>query len=200
MAFKPSYESKYIGSLEIKSNLSKSVKVEIGPPRRAEIGEYPIKVFAKCSQGEAERELTVVLTGTHKLSCRTVNDVLSLAARKGEQANVSIYVVNEGSAPQQEITFTSFKPENWEVEFEPERVEGIEPGGMAQVEITITPAAEALVGDYSVAVSARGEDADDDIEFRVTVKAATLWAWIGVGIIMVVIVGLAVMFKVLGRR
>jgi len=200
VAFKPSYESKYIGSLEIKANLSKSVKVEISPPSDAPIGEHPITVYAACAKGEASKELTVVLTGSHEISCRTTNDVLSLTGRRGEQSTVSIYVINKGSAPQDEITFTSFKPENWEVEFEPDTVVGLPPGELKQVEVKITPAPEALVGDYSVAVAARGEDAKDDIEFRVTVKAPTLWAWVGVGIIIAVIVGLAVMFKALGRR
>jgi len=200
VSFKPAYENKYIGSLQIKSNLSQSVDVEVSPAPKAEIGEYPIKVFAKSSQGEAEKELTVILTGTHKIACRTLSGVLSLTAHKGEKANISMYVINEGSAPQKEITFTSFKPENWEVEFEPETVEALEPGDMKQVEVTIMPALEALVGDYSVAASANGEQASDDIEFRVTVRAATTWGWIGVGIIIVVIVGLAVTFRRLGRR
>jgi len=200
VSFKPSYESKYIGSLRIKGNLSQSVDVEVTPAPRAEVGEYTIKVYAECSKGQAETELKVTLTGKHKISCKTLNGVLSLTARKGEKANISMYVLNEGSATEKEITFTSFKPENWEVKFDPERIEGLEPGDMKQVEVTITPATEALVGDYSVAVSASSEEANDDIEFRVTVKAASTWGWIGVAIIVIVVVGLGVTFKRLGRR
>lgn len=200
VSFKPSYENKYIGSLEIKSNLSQSVDVQVSPAPRAEIGEHLIKVYAESSQGQAEIELKVVLTGTHKITCRTLNGILSLAARKGAKANISMYVSNEGSASEKEVTFTSFKPENWEVSFDPETVEGLEPGDMKQVEVTITPASEALIGDYSVAVNAQGEETSDDIEFRVTVKASTTWGWIGVVIIVAVVAGLAIAFKRLGRR
>lgn len=200
VSFKPSYENKYIGTFQIKSNLSQSIDVEVSPAPRAEIGEHSIKVFAECSEGQAEIELKVILTGTHKITCRTLNGILSLTARKGKEANISMYVINEGSASEKEISFTSFKPENWEVSFEPERIEGLEPGDMKQVEVTINPAPEALVGDYSVAVNARGEEADDDIEFRVTVKAASTWGWIGVAVIVIVVVGLAAAFKRLGRR
>jgi len=200
VAFKPSYESKYIGSVQIKSHLSQSINVEISPAPRAEIGEHAIKVFAKSEEGEAELELKVILTGSHKITCRTLNGVLSLSARKGKEANISMYVMNEGSADEKEVSFTSFKPENWEVGFDPETIEGLEPGDMKQVEVTISPAREALVGDYSVAVNASGEEVDDDIEFRVTVKAASTWGWIGVAVIVVVIVGLAIAFKRLGRR
>ena len=200
VSFKPSYENKYIGTLEIKSNLSQSIDVEVNPAPKTEIGEHSIKMFAKSSEGEAEIELKVTLTGTHEIACRTLKGILSLTAQKAEKANISMYVINEGSAAQKEISFTSFKPENWKVSFDPCNVEGLEPGDMKQVEVTIEPAQEALVGDYSVAVNAYGEDASDDIEFRITVKAASTWAWIGVAIIVVVIVGLAVTFKRLGRR
>lgn len=200
VSFKPAYENKYIASLQIKSNLSQSVDVKVTPVPRAEIGEHSVKVFAQSTKGEAEIELKVILTGTHKIACRTLKGILSLTAQKGKNANISMYVVNEGSAPQKGISFTSFKPENWEVKFEPEKVDALEPGDMKQVEVTITPANEALVGDYSIAVSAQGENASDDIEFRVTVRAASTWGWIGVGVIIIVIVGLSITFKRLGRR
>ena len=202
VAFKPSYENKYIGSVKIDANLSRSVDVEVKPPPRAETGTYPITVFAKLSKedAEAKAELTVELTGTYRIRCRTLNDLLSLTARGGEQANVSMYVINRGTAPQTNVTFDSFKPENWKVEFEPERIDEIKPGEMEQVEVKITPDPDALVGDYSVAVNVNGEKAQDDLELRVTVRASTTWAWIGVGVIVVVIVVLSIMFKVLGRR
>jgi len=200
VSFKPSYENKYIGSLEIKSNLSQSVDVEVSPAPRAEIGEHTIKVYAKSSEGEAAIELKVILTGTHQISCRTLDGILSLTARKGETSSISMYVINDGSAGQGEISFTSFEPTDWKVQFEPEKVEGLEPGDMKQVELSITPAGAALVGDYMVGVNARADEASDDIEFRVTVKASATWAWIGVIIILVVVVGLAIAFKRLGRR
>jgi len=200
VSFKPAYENKYIASLQIKSNLSQSVDVKVTPAPRAEIGEHSIKVFAQSSKGQAEIELKVILTGTHKITCRTLKGILSLTAQKGKTGNMSMYVINNGSAPQKEISFSSFKPENWEVKFEPEKIEVLEPGDMKQVEVTITPANEALVGDYSIAANAQGENASDDIEFRVTVRAASTWGWIGVGIIIAVIVGLSVTFRRLGRR
>ncbi|NOX54141.1 MAG: hypothetical protein GXP27_06810 [Planctomycetes bacterium] len=202
VAFKPSYEDKYIGSLKVDSNLSRSVDVEVKPPPGAEVGKYTIKVFAKLSKEEfeASRELTVELTGTYRIRCRTLNDVLSLTARGGQEATISMYVINRGTAPQTNITFDSFKPENWKVEFEPETIDLIKPGDMEQVEVKITPNADAIVGDYSVAINVNGEKAEDDLELRVTVKASTTWAWVGVGIIVGVIVLLSVMFRVLGRR
>ena len=94
----------------------------------------------------------------------------------------------------------SFKPENWKVEFEPETIDAIEPGGFKQVDVKITPYEDALVGDYSVSLKIDGEKASKNMEFRVSVKASSAWAWIGIAIIVVVIALLTIIFRKLGRR
>ena len=113
---------------------------------------------------------------------------------------MAIYVKNTGSAVNNNIKFMSFKPENWKVKFNPETIPSLQPGDLKQVEVSITPNEEALVGDYSVSVNVNGEKASKPIEFRVTVKASTAWGWIGIGIIVLVIVGLTGLFRWLGRR
>jgi len=200
VSFKPAYEEKQISSLQIKANQSKTVGVEVTPPLRAEAGEYPFTVRAQTSQAKAEVDLQVVLTGTYKLKMGTLDGLLSLSAQPGKKANMSLYVRNEGSAPQREISFLSFKPENWKVEFQPEKLQNVKAGEVKQIEVAITPAEEAIIGDYSVAVSAQGEKANNEVELRVTVKASSTWGWIGVAIILLVIIGLAVTFKKYGRR
>jgi len=142
----------------------------------------------------------VILTGTYNLEVGTVSGLLSIEARQGKPANLSFYIKNTGSAANSGIKFMSFKPENWKVEFKPELIETIEPGGLKQVEMTITPYEEALVGDYSVSVNVEGEKASKTIEFRTTVKASAAWGWIGIGIIVLVIAGLFGLFRWLGRR
>ena len=71
---------------------------------------------------------------------------------------------------------------------------------LKQVEVTVKPAPQALVGDYSVGVLVNGEKSDKTIEMRVTVKASTAWGWIGIAIIIFVIAGLSALFIWLGRR
>ena len=72
---------------------------------------------------------------------------------------------------------------------------------MKQVEVTITPAAQALVGDYSVGLSADGEKGSSKtVELRVSVKTSAAWGWVGIIIIVVVIAGLGALFLRLGRR
>jgi uncharacterized membrane protein len=198
--FKPAYETKYISSLRLQANGSKTVAVEVKPSVLAQAGEYPITVRVSSGDAKAEADLTVILTGTYGLEAGTPSGLLSVDTRQGRSANLSLYVKNTGSAPNNDIKFMSFKPENWKVDFKPEKIPVIEPGDLKQIEITITPYEEALVGDYSVAVDVQGEKASKAVEFRVTVKASTAWGWIGIGIIVVVVAGLTGLFRWLGRR
>jgi uncharacterized membrane protein len=198
--FKPAYETKQISSFQIKGGQSQTIAVQVNPAKDAKAGEYPI--LARISSGEkkAEVKLMVVLTGIYKLDAGTPTGLLSLEAVAGKAANFSLFVKNTGSAVNRNVTFSSFKPENWEVKFNPEKIDALEVGALKQVEVTVTPAAQALVGDYSVGVMVNGEKADKTVEIRVTVKASTAWGWIGIGVIVFVIAGLSVLFIFLGRR
>jgi uncharacterized membrane protein len=198
--FKPAYEDKLISSLRLKAGQSQSVAVEVKPYLLAEAGKYPIAVKVSSADAKADVELTVILTGTYKIDAGTANGLLSLTAMRGEPANISFYVKNTGSAAQNNVKFMSFKPENWKVEFNPEKLDTLPAGELKQIEAIITPAAQALVGDYSVGIGIQGEKANKNLEFRVTVKASTAWGWIGIGIIVLVILGLVALFVRVGRR
>jgi uncharacterized membrane protein len=198
--FKPSYEDKYFSSLRIKEEQSQSMAVQVKPYALAEPGEYPVTIKVSSDKAKGEVTLTVVLTGTNKLEAGTADGRLSLNAYQGEGANMSFYVKNSGSAPQNGIKFLTFKPENWKVEFSPEKIDTLPPGELKQVEMTVTSAGQALVGDYSVGVNVEGEKSTKNLEFRVTVRASTAWGWIGMIIILLVVAGLVFLFVRMGRR
>jgi uncharacterized membrane protein len=198
--FKPAYEQKQISSFRIKGGSSQTVAVEVTPPKDAQSGSFPIVVGIASGDKKQDVKLTVVLTGIYKLDAGTPTGLLSLEALAGKAAQMSLFVKNTGSAVNQNISFSSFKPENWKVEFKPEQMETLPAGELKQVEVIITPAAQALVGDYSVGIGVQGEKANKSLELRVTVKASTAWGWIGIGIIVLVVLGLVVLFVRMGRR
>jgi len=199
--FKPAYEQKLISSFRVKGASSQTVTVEVTPPRDAQAGSFPIVVSISSGDKKQEVKLTVVLTGIYKLDAGTPTGLLSLEALSGKTANMSIFVKNSGSAVNKNISFSSFKPENWKVEFKPEKIDTLEPNDLKQVEVMITPAGQALVGDYSVGVSVDGEKGSSKtVELRVSVKTSATWGWIGIIIIVLVIAGLGGLFLWLGRR
>ena len=199
--FKPAYEQKQISSFRIKGGSSQTVAVEVTPPKDAQSGSFPIMVSIASGEKKQDVKLTVVLTGIYKLDAGTPTGLLSLEALAGKAAQMSLFVKNTGSAVNKNISFSSFKPENWKVEFKPEKVEALEPGAMKQIEIMITPAGQALVGDYSVGLSVDGEKGSSKtVEIRVSVKTSAAWGWVGIIIIVLVIAGLGGLFLWLGRR
>ncbi len=200
MNFKPAYEQKQISSLRIKGGQSQTVAVEVTPAKDAQAGEYPVLVRVSSGEKKSEVKLMVILSGIYKIDAGTPSGILSLDAVAGKPANFSVFVKNTGSAVNRNVTFSSFKPENWDVTFKPEKIDALEPGALKQIEVTVKPASQALVGDYSVGVLVNGEKSDKSVEMRVTVKASTAWGWIGVGTIIFVIAGLSVLFIWLGRR
>jgi uncharacterized membrane protein len=198
--FKPAYETKQISSFQIKGGQSQTIAVQVNPAKDAKAGEFPILVRVSSGEKKAEVKLNVILTGIYKLDAGTPSGLLSLEAVAGKPANFSLFVKNTGSGVNRNITFSSFKPENWDVTFKPEKIDALDPGALKQVEVTVKPAIQALVGDYSVGVMVNGEKSDKTIEMRVTVRASTAWGWIGIGIIVFVIAGLSALFIFLGRR
>lgn len=198
--FKPAYEDKVISSLRIKSGQNRSMAVVVKPQPDAEPGEYPVTVKVASDRSISEAVLRVILSGTHKIDVGTLDERLSLSAFQGKEAHLSFYVKNSGSATQRNIKFLSFKPENWQVTFDPASIDTLAPGGLEQVEVKITPSESALVGDYSVSLAAQAEKVSEYLELRVTVQASTVWGWVGIGVIVLVILGLVTLFIKLGRR
>jgi uncharacterized membrane protein len=199
--FKPAYEQKQISSFRIKGGSSQTVAVEVTPPKDAQSGSFPIVVGIASGEKKQDVKLTVVLTGIYKLDAGTPTGLLSLEALAGKAAQMSLFVKNTGSAVNKNIGFSSFKPENWKVEFKPEKIDALDPNAMKQVEVMITPAGQALVGDYSVGLSVDGEKGSSKtVEIRVSVKTSAAWGWIGIIIIVLVIAGLGGLFLWLGRR
>ncbi|MCS7280004.1 MAG: NEW3 domain-containing protein [Desulfobacterota bacterium] len=198
--FKPAYEYKTISSLKLKANSSQTITVEVTPYKDSKPGSYPVIVRAAYGDIKAEIPLTVVITGTYSIDAGTLTGLLSLEAQQGKKTTITVFLKNTGSATLTNISFTSFKPENWKVEFNPERIAVLEPNQVKQVEVSITPYEDALVGDYSVGMNIDAGRATKNLEFRVTVRARAVWGWIGVGIIAFVLVGLMVLFRTFGRR
>ena len=201
--FKPSnYETQFISSLLLNAQSSKALSVLVKPHPWAKPGEYPITIKVSSPSSQDEATLTVALTGTYDLNVSMANELLSLSALQGKESNLSLYVKNNGSAIINNVQCVSLKPENWKVEFRPENIEVLAPDEMKQIEVSITPSEQALVGDYSVGlnVGAEAGSIKKNIELRVTVKASSAWAWTGIGIIILVMAGLAFLFIRLGRR
>ena len=184
------------------------VYVSISPPpaELPEPGEYVATFRAGSGDLMDSVELTAVVTEkppvppTYILSVSTATGRLNMEAKAGQDNHMTAILVNYGTGTIDNIKFTSTKSEGWSVTFNPSTVDTLEPGLTQEVDITITPPAKTIAGDYAVTLKFTGEQATDTLEMRVMVVTPTIWGGAGIGIAVAVIAGLVVLFRRLGRR
>ncbi len=187
-------------SLTVGSGSTGSVSVTVTPATDAAAGEYPITVTADGGTVSAQAQLTIVITGTYTMVLTTPDQVLSTDATAGQGRPFQLVVRNTGSAPVTSVRLAASPATGWNVAFDPPTISSIAAGADATVNATITPAANAVAGDYNVAFSATGAEASASETIRVTVNTSLTWAIVGVALIVLVLVGLGWVFSKYGRR
>lgn len=176
------------------------VTVEADPPDEIVAGSYPIKVKAEGGGKSAEVDLSVEVTGNVAMTLKTSTERLNVDARAGRTTEVPMVIRNTGTAPLTSVTLTSTPPSGWKVDFDKEKLGQIAPKGSARVTAKVTPAAEAVAGDYAVNVTASGEGQSEEVELRVSVETSRLWGVVGLLVIAGALGGLLWVFRRYGRR
>ncbi len=200
IVFKPGYESRQISSLPLKGNASQTINVDITAPSRIEAGDYKFIVRAIAENDRVEVPLVITIIGKPSLSLNTATGQLNTRVSVDAPAKMTLVLRNTGSAPLQNVTFSSYKPDGWEVTFEPDKLDTLAVGETKEVNMTIKASQRALAGDYMVTVTASGSQASESKEIRVTVETPTTWGLAAVGAIAVVVLGLAFVFARFSRR
>ena len=208
--FTPRWKDQRITSIKVNGKASEWIKFVVTPPFGAEKGEYPLTFVASADGVEAKLDLKATITGTYDLKLGSEaevygkGDTRNIKATAGKERVFKLYIWNEGTAPITDIDFFASKPKDWEVKFNPEKIDSLDP--LAQtlkpevVEVIIKPKERAIPGDYEITVTAAGKEDREAMKLRVTVGAAMSWGWIGVAVIVVVVAGLTGIFVRLGRR
>ena len=98
------------------------------------------------------------------------------------------------------VKITSSEPEGWKIDFDQDEIEVLAAGEEVEIDANIKPAEKTLAGDYMVSFNAKSENAEDNVELRITVETPTIWGIVGIAVIVIVIVAVAIVFTRLGRR
>ena len=109
-------------------------------------------------------------------------------------------VINTGSSELNNIVFKASKPQNWEVEFEPDTVTSLKAGNRVAVYANITAYEKAIPGDYVTTLTAQTTEASSKATLRVAVKTPLLWGWIGILIVLATLGLIFYLFRKFGRR
>jgi len=198
VVFKPDY--KQATSVEIEANMTKDINIEIKPPESVEAGTYKIPVSAVTNTTSAELELEVVVTGSFQMELTTPTGLLSTDITAGHDKRIELLLKNTGSAELKDIKFSSSKPVNWDVVFDPQKIDRLEAGSEAKVFATVKADDKAISGDYATIITAGTPEVSSQASFRVSVKTPMLWGWVGVLVIIVALGSVYYLFRKYGRR
>ncbi len=193
-------------SVEVKAGSSQAVKVTATPAPDVEAGSYTIDVTASAGDIRTSGKLTVDIIGQFKLQMTTPDGRLNANGSAGSGTEMTLSLVNDGTAPLINVKPTTSAPSGWTVTFDPETVASIEPKGSGSVVATITPSTAAVAGDYVVTLRASGTSPDGQqtasasTDIRFTVETSPIWLVVGVGLIVLVFAVLAFVFQRYGRR
>jgi uncharacterized membrane protein len=194
------YISKQVTSVEINANSNANITIEVDPPDMVEAGTYKIPVRAATNGSSADLGLEVVITGSFGIELTTPNGLLSTSITAGDRKRIELVVKNTGSAELKNIQLTANSPRDWEVTFDPNKIEKVEAGMTAQIFATIKASKKAIAGDYVTSMEAKTPEVASKASFRISVKTPMLWGWVGLLIIFTALGSVYYLFRKYGRR
>ncbi|HPY66942.1 MAG TPA: NEW3 domain-containing protein [Bacteroidales bacterium] len=198
VTFRPNFRQ--ATSVDIEANSKVDIAIDIDPPDRAQAGTYRIPIRAFTKETSANLDFEVVITGTYGMTLTTPTGLLSTSVTAGDNKRLALIINNTGSSELRNVTIGSESPINWKVEFEPDRIDVIEPGGSVRLFATIDVDKKAIAGDYVVTFESVVAETSSKATFRVIVKTPMIWGWLGIFIIVGALGLVFYLFRKYGRR
>ena len=179
---------------------STRIQVTAQPPADAVADTYQISVQAVGGPAVAGVDLQVEITGSYTLQVTTPDGRLNAQVTAGSASPLTLEVRNTGSAPVAGVALSATPPQGWKVEFDPALIPAVAAGDVTTVTASITPANDAIAGDYALTITATGDLASDSVEIRTAVQTSPIWGLVGLAAIGAVFVALFLVFRRYGRR
>ena len=200
VTFTPSDTTTATSSVPVDAGASSTIKAAIVPAQNVTAGEYPITLVAACAGETLELPVTVKITGTYSLTATTPTGNLSTSAYAGETKDVALSIQNTGNIDLTAVSLTAQASTDWEITFDQDTINEIPAGGSAEVTAHITPAKDAILGDYVTVITASNDAVSSDCALRISVQNHTSWGIAAVAVIAVLVLGLVLIIRRFGRR
>ncbi len=188
-------------NVAVDAGSSTPIAVSAQAPTDAAAGPYTVTLRAVGGPQPVEQALTVNLTGTYSMSLSTSDQRLNTNVTAGQVSPLNFVITNEGTTDLTGVVLTSTPPADWTVTFTPTSVD-IPANSTGTIQANITPANNALAGDYQMTFNAHNADssATDTAQIRATVETSPIGYLIGIAILVIVGIGLFFVFQRYGRR
>ena len=200
VTFTPDDGSGQVASIAVPPRQSQGIKISVSPQSSAEAGEYKINCSAISASENLGNELGVTINESYSIELTTPTGNLAFNAVVTVESTVVLNVTNKSNIAMTNINLTSAPPADWKVRFEPSTIDSLEPGATREVIAYVTPSSGAMSGDYITSLTAGNTNATTTAQFRVTVKANTVWGIVAVAIILLIVLSLFWVFRKYGRR
>ncbi|MGX8683968.1 MAG: COG1470 family protein [Lachnospiraceae bacterium] len=200
VTFTPSDTTTATSSVPVDAGASSTIKAAIVPAQNVTAGEYPITLVAACAGETLELPVTVKITGTYSLTATTPTGNLSTSAYAGETKDVAFSIQNTGNIDLTAVSLKAQASTDWEITFDQDTINEIPAGGSAEVTAHITPAKDAILGDYVTIITASNDAVSSDCALRISVQNHTSWGIAAVAVIAVLVLGLVLIIRRFGRR
>ena len=194
VVFKANY--KQATSAQVEPNATQNITIDINPP--ANVDKIPVR--AATSTTSADMELEVVITGTYQMELTTPRGLLSTEITAGDTKRIDLVIKNTGSAELKDIQLSANKPVDWEVTFEPTKIDRLKAGETANAVAVVKASKKALPGDYVTKISAKTPEVNSTADFRIAVRTPMIWGWMGVLVILIALGCVYFLFRKYGRR
>jgi uncharacterized membrane protein len=194
------YNYQQVTSVNTEPNSSQAITIEIKPPERIEAGKYKIPVRAVTNNSSADLDLEVVITGSYNMEMSTPTGLLSGKVTAGDEKRLELVINNTGSSELSDIALDHSAPVNWEVKFDPKKVDKLLPGKTSHVFVTIKADKKAIPGDYVTNLEAKTPETSSKVSFRISVETSVLSGWIGILLIFAAFICMYYLFRKYGRR
>jgi uncharacterized repeat protein (TIGR01451 family) len=190
-------------TFQVNAGDSAGVTVTADPPADVAAGSYKITVSATAGDRHVGGDLEVQVTGQYAMSLTTPDGRLNATGSAGSVIARTLTIQNTGTAPLTNVTISETLPTGWKVTYDPAGpIAQIAPNGSTTVTANITPAGNAIAGDYVATFNANAPDSSTTAttDIRVTIETPLNWLIVGAGLIILVLVGLGWVFTRYGRR
>ena len=201
VGFVPSFDpDQLVAALAIEAGTSESVTAQIRPTANTDPGSYGVQFTAIGEEVQLSTAIKIEIIGFSQLQIGLPSGGRPIEAAGGASAPAAIVVTSIGNLPIGNVALDSKAPEGWEVSFEPSRLPVLNRDEVREVDVQISPAADAPAGDYRVTLLASAEGTSHDVDLFVTVTRRSIWSWAGLVIALAAMAGVAGLFVALGRR
>ena len=188
-------------TVTIEAGGTATIDVSATAPQTVAQGTYPIEVAVIAPNGATGTiGLEAEIVGTPDLSLGTADERLDVSGGANEERRIPLIIANPGTAELDVVRLAGTAPSGWDVSFDPQEIEGVQPGETAQITAIVSPSPDAVAGDYSMTIRASSGSLSSNIDLRYTLEGSRTLGVIAIGVIVAAFLALGVVFVKFGRR